>query len=58
MQAGLHVKAVATVDQAQGALAQGLPDCLVTGIETEDPSCALLVQDLRELGKAAAAPPA
>jgi len=47
LQAGLHVKAVATVDQAQGTLAHGLPDCLVTGIETEDPSCALLVQDLR-----------
>lgn len=47
LQAGLQVKAVATVDQAQVALLQGAPDGLVTGIEASDPACALLLQDLR-----------
>lgn len=47
LHAGLQVRAVATVDQAQAALVHGAPDGLVTGIEASDPACALLLQDLR-----------
>lgn len=47
LQAGLRVKAVATVDQAQATLAHGVPEGLVTGIEASDPACTLLLQDLR-----------
>jgi CheY-like chemotaxis protein len=47
LKAGLQVKAVATVDQAQATLMHGAPDSLVTGIEASDPACALLLQELR-----------
>ena len=42
-----EAQALATVDQAQATLVQGLPDAVVTGIEASDPACALLLQDLR-----------
>jgi hypothetical protein len=45
--AGVKVTAVPSIDQARGALSHGLPECLVTGIETGEPPCALLLQDLR-----------
>jgi len=47
LQSGLEVKAVATLDQAQAALLHGVPDSLVTGIETREPACAALLQELR-----------
>ncbi len=47
LQAGLKVKSVPTVDQAQAASLHSLPDCLVTGVETVDSACALLLADLR-----------
>ncbi len=47
VKAGLQVKTVATVDQAQASLVHGVPDGLVTGIEASDPACAVLLQDLR-----------
>lgn len=47
LQAGLQVKAVATIDQAQATLVHGAPDGLVTGIEASEPACARLLQELR-----------
>jgi len=47
LQAGLQVRAVATVDQAMATLAHGAPDSLVTGVDSTDPSCAQLLQNLR-----------
>jgi CheY-like chemotaxis protein len=47
LKAGLQVKAVASVDQAQATLMHGAPDSLVTGIEASDPACTLLLQELR-----------
>lgn len=47
--AGVKVTAVASIDQARGALAHGAPECLVTGIETDDPACAPFVADLRAI---------
>lgn len=43
LKAGLEVKAVATVDQAQAARVHGEPDSVVTGVETLDPALALLL---------------
>jgi hypothetical protein len=45
--AAIEVEAVATLEQARGALRDCRPDVLVTGIPAEDPACAEFVDELR-----------
>jgi hypothetical protein len=45
--AGAAVDSAGTVDHARGLLAHRTPECLVTGIASDDPALALLVKDLR-----------
>lgn len=46
-EAGLRVDAVATIEAARGALRDGPPDAVVTGIPVGDAACATLLDEIR-----------